>query len=331
MDWTSLRVAAREQLTDDAVALTFEGADWTFQPGQHLTVRRWEGEQEHRRTYSVCSPVGGSLRVGVKVLPGGLVSPWACGLEVGTEVDALPPSGTFGPREGLGEKRFGLLAAGSGITPILSIAATALDEGAQVVLLFGNRTSRDVMFLEELEDLKDRHLARFELVHVLSREEQGSELLTGRMEGERLRQLLETFGRGVDEWYLCGPLGLVTAAREELAGKAPVHSELFYADPVPARPHPEVTGTVVEALLGGRTTTVTLQGDDTVLEAVQRVRPDAPYSCRSGVCGTCRARLVEGTVEMDACYALEPEELAAGVVLTCQSRPTSERLRVEYH
>lgn len=330
MEWFPLRVAAREELTDDAVALTFEGASWDFLPGQHLTLRHWSGEQELRRTYSVCSPVGGPLRVGVKVLPGGAVSPWACGLHMGDEVEALPPSGTFGPREALGGKRIGLLAAGSGITPVLSIAATALAEGAEVVLLFGNRTVRDVMFLEELEDLKDQHLQRFQLVHVLSREDQGSDLLTGRMEGERLAGLLTRFGAGVAHWYLCGPLGLVTEARSLLAGHPSVHAELFFADPVPARPRPEVTGTVVEAVLAGRTSTVSLQPDDTVLDAVLRARPDAPYACRGGVCGTCRARLTEGTVEMDTCYALEPDELAAGVVLTCQSRPTSERLRVEY-
>jgi len=150
------------------------------------------------------------------------------------------------------------------------------------------------------------------------------------MEGERLRRLVATFGAGVDAWYLCGPLGLVTSAREALAGHPQVHAELFHAEPVPARPRPAVTGTVVEAVLGGRTSTVTLQADDTVLDAVLRARPDAPYACRGGVCGTCRARLTEGSVEMDACFALEPEELAAGVVLTCQARPTSERLRVEY-
>lgn len=330
MEFTPLRVAAREQLTDDAVALTFTGADWDFLPGQHLTLRHWYGEQELRRTYSVCSPAGGPLRVGVKVLPGGAVSPWACGLQVGDEVEALSPSGTFGPREPLADKRIGLVAAGSGITPVLSVAATALADGADVVLLYGNRTVRDVMFLEDLADLKDRHLERFQLVHVLSREDQGSDLVTGRMEGERLEALIERFGGGVDSWYLCGPLGLVEEARRVLAGHPSVHAELFHADPVPPRLRPEVTGSVVEAVLAGRTTTVALQADDTVLDAVLRARPDAPYACRGGVCGTCRARLVEGSVEMDVCYALEPDEVEGGVVLTCQSRPTSDRVRVEY-
>jgi ring-1,2-phenylacetyl-CoA epoxidase subunit PaaE len=329
MEFAPLRVVAREQLTDDAVALTFD-ADWPFLPGQHLTLRRWVGEQEHRRTYSVCSPVGGPLRIGAKVLPGGLVSPWVLGLQPGDVVEALPPSGTFGPRGPLAGARLGLVAAGSGITPVFAVAATALAEGAQVLLLYGNRTSRDVMLLEDLEDLKDRYLPRFQLVHVLSREDQGSDLLTGRMEGSRLERLLEVFGVGVDAWYLCGPLGLVSAARELLAGHPQVHAELFHADPVPDRPRPAVSGRVVEAVLGGRTSTVTLQADDTVLEAVLRARPEAPYACRGGVCGTCRARVTQGSVDMDLCYALEPDELAAGVVLTCQARPTSERLRVEY-
>jgi ring-1,2-phenylacetyl-CoA epoxidase subunit PaaE len=329
-----LRVSAREQLTDDAVAVTFEVPDelreeFAFAPGQHVSVRTWVDGEEQRRTYSVCAPVGGPLRVGVKRLEGGAVSGWVCDeLKVGDVIDVLPPLGSFGPREGLGRLRCGLVAAGSGITPVLSIAASVLAAGGEVVLLFGNRTQRDVMFLEDLADLKDRYPTRFVQVHVLSREDQGSDLLTGRIEGDRLRCLVETFAPRVDGWWVCGPFGLVQQAQELLA---PVHVELFHPEAPPERPPSTRTvGTELVAVLGGRTSTTTMSPDETVLEAVLRVRPDAPYACRGGVCGTCRARLTEGEVEMDTNYALEPEELAAGVVLTCQSRPTTDAITVEY-
>ena len=332
-DFHPLRVAAREQLTDDAVAITFEvppalESSYAFEPGQHLTIRRWFDDTEVRRTFSLCSPAGGALRIGVKAT--GLMSSWICSsLAVGDEVDVLTPLGSFGPREPLRGRRIGLIAAGSGITPTFGIASTALAQGADVVLLYGNRTTRDVMLLEDLEDLKDTHLDRIQVVHVLSREAQGSELLSGRMSGERLQRLVETFGQGVEAWYLCGPFEMVAEVRELLPD---AHVELYHPSAGPARApiSQPAGGTEVVAVLAGRTSTAHVDTGETVLDAVLRVRSDAPYACRGGVCGTCRARLVEGKVEMDVNYALEPEEVAAGVVLTCQSRPTSERLVVEY-
>lgn len=336
-DFHPLRVAAVDRLTDDAVAVTFEvplalQEEYAFRAGQHLTLRRWFDGVEVRRTYSVCSPVGGPLRVGVKRT--GLMSTWVCDeLQAGEELDVLPPLGSFGPRGPLQGKRLGLLAAGSGITPLLSVAATALAEGAEVLLLYGNRTSREAMLVDDVADLKDVHPERFQVVHVLSQEQQGSDLVTGRLEGDRLRALVDAFGRGVDAWYLCGPFGLVEGAREVLAeaGATSVHVELFHPEGQPPRPVVQpATGTELTAVLGGRTTTTHLAPGETVLDGVLRVRSDAPYACRGGVCGTCRARLVEGEVQMDVNYALEPEEVQAGVVLTCQSRPTTESVRVEY-
>jgi ring-1,2-phenylacetyl-CoA epoxidase subunit PaaE len=336
-DFHPLRVAAVDRLTDDAVAVTFDvpselAADYAFLPGQHLTLRRWFDDQEVRRTYSVCSPIGGPLRVGVR--KSGLMSGWLCdALSPGEEIDVLTPLGSFGPRGALTGRRLGLVAAGSGITPLLSVAATALAEGAQVLLLFGNRTSKDVMLVEEVADLKDRYPERFEVVHVLSREQQGSDLLSGRLEGERLARLVEVFGHGVQEWYLCGPFGLTEGARKVLAeaGADQVHVELFHPEGSVPRPVVQpAAGTELTAVLAGRTSTTHLAPGETVLEGVLRVRTDAPYACRGGVCGTCRARLVEGEVQMDVNYALEPEEVEAGVVLTCQSRPTTESVRVEY-
>lgn len=338
-----LRVAAADQLTDDSLAITFDVPGelrdtFRFLPGQHLTLRRIVEGEDLRRTYSVCaSALTGPLRVAVKRLDGGVVSGWLVDeLKAGDVLEVLPPAGSFGPRSP-DKRRYGLIAAGSGITPMVSIAATALETGSEVVLLYGNRTTRDVMFLEELADLKDRFPASFQLLHVLSREEQESELLTGRLDRDRLTRILQVLVPvdSIDAWYLCGPFDMVNAAREVLAeqGATDVHVELFHADappPRPPRPPAEAGETSVSALLNGRITTFSMNRDDKVLDALLAVRADAPYACRGGVCGTCRARVVVGQVEMETNYALEPEELKAGVVLTCQAHPLDDELRLEF-
>jgi ring-1,2-phenylacetyl-CoA epoxidase subunit PaaE len=345
-----LRVAAVDPLTGDSAAITFEVPDdlaprFRFRPGQHLTLRRVVDGADLRRTYSVCSSAaGGPLRVAVKRLDGGVFSTWVLdGLRAGDELQVLPPAGGFGPSpDPTRTRRYGLIAAGSGITPVLSIAWTVLDvePHSEVVLVYGNRTSGDVMFLDELSDLKDRFPERLQVLHVLSREEQESPLLSGRIDPERLRRLFATLVPldGVDEWYLCGPFGMVTEGRQTLLDEGVpadrVHIELFHADPPPPRERRADAGgdvATVTVVLHGRTTTVSVERDGpAVLDAVLAVRGDAPYACKGGVCGTCRARCVSGSVEMDVNYALEPDELAAGVVLTCQSHPTSDEVRLEY-
>jgi ring-1,2-phenylacetyl-CoA epoxidase subunit PaaE len=344
-----LRVAAVDRLTRDAAAITFDvpeqlAEEFRFRPGQHLTLRRVVGDQDVRRTYSVCSSAaGGPLRVAVKRLEGGLFSTWVLdGLRPGDELEVLPPLGRFGPPVDPARRRkYGLIAAGSGITPVLSIAWTVLEvePGSEVVLVYGNRTSGDVMFLEELADLKDRFPERLQVLHVLSREEQESELLSGRIDRPRLQRMLDTVLTGIDEWYLCGPFGMVTEGRQTLldAGVDPscVHVELFHADPPPPRerthaPGPGDTATVTVDLHGRRTTLPVEKDGPSVLDAVLALRADAPYACKGGVCGTCRARCIRGSVEMDVNYALEPDELEAGVVLTCQSHPTSDEVELEF-
>ena len=349
--FSTLRVASVDGLTDDSVAVTFDVPEeqaerFRFRPGQHLTLRRVLDGADLRRTYSVCSSAaGGPLRVAVKRLDGGAFSTWATrDLRPGDAVEVLPPAGSFGPHlDPAQARRYGLVAAGSGITPVLSIAASVLDvePGSDVLLVYGNRSQDAVMFVEELSDLKDRHPDRLQVVHVLSREEQESELLSGRLDGDRLRQLADAgllpVG-DVDAWYLCGPFGMVTTARETLVelGAEPgrVHVELFHADAPPPRPPrqgPAQDASTVSVVLHGRSSTVEVDPDrQTVLDAVLARRPDAPYACKGGVCGTCRARVVDGAVEMDVNYALEPDELAAGVVLTCQSRPTTPAVRLEF-
>jgi ring-1,2-phenylacetyl-CoA epoxidase subunit PaaE len=235
-----------------------------------------------------------------------------------------------------------LIAAGSGITPVLSIAASVLRQpGAAVTLLYGNRRAGSVMFADELADLKDTYPDRLQLVHVLSREPQEVELFSGRLDAARLRRLLPAVCGvdGVDHWWLCGPFGMVTAAMTVLAelGVAPgqVHRELFYVEEAPPEPQrhaePAVAGgSVVTVRLDGRSTTTRVDPATPLLDGAQRVRPDLPFACKGGVCGTCRAKVTAGEVRMRRNFALEPAEVAAGYVLTCQSLPVSAEVAVDY-
>ncbi|WP_116948332.1 1,2-phenylacetyl-CoA epoxidase subunit PaaE [Jiangella endophytica] len=348
-----LRVAGVERLTDDAVAVTFAvpaelAADYDFAAGQHVNVALPGGDGT-RRSYSICSPAGsGVLRIAVKRIPGGVFSSHALQtLAAGDEVDVMTPAGRFTPSFRPEQARhYALVAAGSGITPVLSIVSTALETepGSRVTLLYGNRTSSSVMFLDELADLKDRHPDRLQLVHVLSREPGSTELLSGRLDGERLGRVLDTLlpPDTVDDWYLCGPYDLITTARAVLAGRgvdrAHVHAELYHVGDPPPAIRSEVTAArsaavtcAVSASLDGRRTEVTVDDpDETVLEAVLRVRNDAPFACKGGVCGTCRAKVLDGAVTMERRYALEDDEIEAGYVLTCQSHPTTPTLEVDY-
>jgi ring-1,2-phenylacetyl-CoA epoxidase subunit PaaE len=267
-------------------------------------------------------------------------------VRVGDVLDVMTPLGTFTcPTEPDGIRHHVAVAAGSGITPVLSLVTTVLEEEPQgrVTLLYGNRRTDSVMFLEELEDLKNAYLGRFQLITVLSREPQDVDLFTGRLDPERITRLLEAFAPvdTVDEWYLCGPYGLVTGAQELLheAGVdgRQVHHEIFHVAEQET-PRQEVVveegapaAAVVTVNLDGRTTRIEMPTkDETILAATLRARPDAPYSCTGGVCGTCRARLVSGEVRMDRNYALEPEEVAAGVVLACQSHPVTDEVALDY-
>ena len=342
-----LRVSAIDELTDDSLAITFDVPDelrddYAFAHGQHLNIR---GGDDVRRSYSICTPPStGVLRIGVKRLPGGAFSESVVdALRVGDELEVMTPAGRFTTElDPTAAKTYVAIAAGSGITPVLSIVAAILEAepGSFVTLVYANRTSRSVMFLDEVHDLKDRFADRFQIVHVLSRETQDVELLSGRLDGERLRLILETLvpADGVDDWFLCGPQQMVDELRGVLTdlGARRIHTELFHADPVPRAPVAALEdgaegAAAVTIRLDGRGSDFSLRPDDVpVLEAALRVRADMPFACKGGVCGTCRARLVEGTVQMDVNYALEPEEIEKGYVLTCQSHPTSARVVLDY-
>ncbi|MFI9554381.1 2Fe-2S iron-sulfur cluster-binding protein [Nonomuraea endophytica] len=326
-----LTVAAVGRLTDDAVAVTFEER-LPFVQGQHLTVRVFLDGLEVRRSYSICSPAGGPLRIGVKRLPGGAFSEWANSmLKPGDVVEAMPPLGRFTTPLYPEKSRHHLaIAAGSGITPVISLLTTTLEVEplSRFTLVYGNRTAREVMFAEELADLKDTYGSRLNLLHVLSQEPQEAPIASGRIDADKIRTLLPLLGEA-DEYYLCGPIGLVETVRGMLGGGR-VHYELFYAGEPVARAHAVPDGAVFDFTLDGRTTRVHLRDDESLLGAALRVRADAPYACRGGVCGTCRVRLSRGEVTMDQNYALEPGELAAGYRLACQSHPVTEHVTADF-
>ncbi|MCW2878638.1 MAG: putative phenylacetic acid degradation oxidoreductase [Sphaerisporangium sp.] len=347
-EFATLRVARVDRLCEDASAITFDVPDglaeeFAFLPGQSLTLRAIVDGREERRSYSICAPAGAPLRIGVREIPGGLVSTWLVHhLKPGDRVEVLPPSGGFTADLERPDHHV-FIAAGSGITPVLSIASSVLAApGATVTLFYGNRTTRTVMFAEELADLKDVAPARVELVHVLSREPREPELFTGRLDAAKLRVLLPALTpvSDVGHWWLCGPYGMVLDARRVLGelgvpGER-IHHELFYVDEPPPAPVRRVEGpgegaaAKVTVVLDGRATSMVLPPGVTVLEGAQRVRPDLPFACKGGVCGTCRARLVEGEVEMRRNFALEPAEVEAGYVLTCQSVAVSENVTVDF-
>jgi ring-1,2-phenylacetyl-CoA epoxidase subunit PaaE len=343
----ALRVAAVDHLTDDAAAVTFEVPDglaeeFAFAAGQSLTLRRMVDGREERRTYSICAPVGSRPRIGVREIPDGLFSSWLVReLRPGDEVEVQPPSGSFRAAPESGGRHL-CIAAGSGITPMLSIASSVLaNPEAEVTLLYGNRTTGSVMFAEELADLKDRHPSRFELVHVLSREPREVDLFSGRLDADRLRRLLTALVPldDVDHVWLCGPFAMTSAARELLlelgVETRKVHVELFHVDePPPELRHEDVVPTgetsEVTIVLDGRKTTAPMPRGDTILDAAQRTRSDLPFACKGGVCGTCRAKVTTGEVRMRRNYALEEAEVDAGFVLTCQSLPVSPELTVDF-
>ena len=343
-DFHRLTVKRVEPLTEDSAAITLTVPDdlagaFTFAAGQTLTLRRGE----ERRTYSICAPAGSAPRIGVREVAGGAVSSWLVhALKAGDTLEVQAPSGTFTPDLTV-PGRHVLIAAGSGITPMMSIAATVLaaDEKSAVTLLYGNRRSDTVMFADEVADLKDAYPARMQIVHVLSREPQEVELHSGRLDAGRLAALLPAAVDvpAVDHWWLCGPFAMVTDAIEVLralgvdAGR--IHRELFWVgDEPPAEAvhddAPVGEGASLTVILDGRSSTLTLPAGTPVLDGAQQVRPDLPFACKGGVCGTCRARVTSGAAVMRRNYALEQRELDAGYVLTCQALAQTDEITVDY-
>ena len=344
-------MAAVRRDTRDAIVVTFHVPPelrerFAFSHGQHLTLRTNDGGDEVRRSYSICSGVhDGDLRVAIKRVGGGRFSSWAHeALVPGCVIDVAPPEGRFGlPLAAENAHHYLGIAAGSGITPLLSIVKTTLaaEPRSRFTLVYGNRASSTVMFREELQDLKDRYLDRLVLLFVMSREAQDVELFSGRIDRAKCDELLETWidAATLDAAFVCGPEEMTRAATESLAAHGVplerVKSELFLAAPrtgtfVPREFEGDTATCEAYAILDGQRRTFTIEkGKETVLDAGLRQGIDLPYSCKGGVCSTCRVKLVEGEVDMDVRYALEDYEIARGFVLMCQSYPVTDRIGVD--
>ena len=348
-----LRVARIVADTDEACIVSFAVPDelrqtFAFQPGQYLTLRQPVDGQDLRRSYSICaSPDDGELRVGVRKVPGGAFTGWLHDtLRGGDTIDVLPPQGRFVVPAGSGGPRHLLLVAGgSGITPMIAIARHVLahEAATRITLVYANRTSGSTMFKEEIEDLKNRHLARFSLFALFSREPVEAPLNAGRLDVDKMAFLLRTVidARRIEHAFVCGPHGMNDAVQQALlaAGLATerIHIERFGVPPTEADAHlhdarpgdaPEARITIVR---DGTTREVDFRaGTPSLLDAAAQAGLDVPYSCKSGVCATCRAKLIDGRVRMDRNFALDAADLAAGFILTCQAHPLTERVTVSF-
>ena len=353
----TLTISQVRPLTDEAIEVSFKvppelADEYRYDAGQYVALRTTLEGEELRRSYSICqAPTPGRLKVAIKRDLGGLFSTWAIHhLRAGMTLDVMSPEGTFTAQQVLDRPaHYAAIAAGSGITPVLALIESAMSAfpGNRFSLVYSNRTAMDTMFIDELADLKDRYPARLALYHVLTRERRSSELLSGRLDAERVRGILDhlLFAEDVDEWFICGPFDLVQLCRDVLAevgvDASTIRYELFTTGAPTrlagqaGRPVDVDAGADVHTItfrLDGTTGTVTspVHSNESILNAALRVRGDVPFACAGGVCGTCRAVLRSGTVDMVENYALEPEELERGYVLTCQSIPTSETVSVDY-
>jgi ferredoxin-NADP reductase/fatty acid desaturase len=337
-------VASVDRLTDDSVLIRFDVPDdlrdqFAFEPGQHVTVRTDLGGEGVRRNYSICSSAtSDTLAIAVKHIPGGAFSTFAMEqLRAGDTLDLMTPTGSFGtPLTPLATRTYVAVVAGSGITPALSILQTtlAVETESRFTLVYGNRDADSTMFREDLDDLEARYADRLRIIHVRSRDPRHPEHLRGRIDRPKLEQLLPSDPVApVDEWFLCGPVEMVTDLRDLLIqrGTEPdhVHVELFHGYQKP-RVTEDFSPATVAVTLRGRQHDVSLTAGDTVLESALKAGLEAPYACMGGACGTCKAKVLLGSVAMEQNFALSPTDVEDGYVLTCQSHPTSEEVRVDY-
>ncbi|MDO8904370.1 2Fe-2S iron-sulfur cluster-binding protein [Hydrogenophaga sp.] len=344
-----------------AVAITLsippeQRTAFAFEPGQFLTVSASIGGQDVRRSYSISSPRSlltqrGELTLGIRPVEGGVFSNWAASeLKAGDTLKVMPPDGRFTIHKPRALHRVGF-AAGSGITPILSLMASTLEESpdAKFTLVYGNRRMDSVMFNEALQDLKDRYAGRLTLIHILSRQAQEVPLLEGRIDGDKVRAIIASLlpVASMDEVFICGPEAMIEATEAALldAGvrKDRVHTERFTSPTLEALPagvrkavvlgHPAIStdGEVaLTVLLDGKQHAMRMNRNERVLDVALNAGLDLPWSCRGGVCCTCRAKVMEGSVQMEKNFTLEPWETEKGFVLSCQARPTSDQLVVSF-
>jgi len=348
----SLKVAAKQQETRDSVRIAIEVPEelqpaFEFLPGQHLPIQVERDGKRLRRTYSICSEQGHwPIEIGIRVQPGGQFSEFAASeLNVGDALDVMPPNGQFHVNLDKGNSKFYLgFAAGSGITPILSIAKSVLinEPGSRFALFYGNRQQGTTMFIEDLYALKNQFPDRLQLHFVFSQEEQEFGIAAGRIDADKVAELHDRFctGDSPDEAYVCGPDSMITIVTETLVGLGmaadAVHAERFGAPRARVRTAPKKSDVskdlaAVTVIMDGHKKSFDMprQGES-IVDAAAGNGLELPYSCKGGVCATCRTHLREGKVDMETNYGLEPWELEAGFVLACQSRPRSDAIVLDY-
>jgi len=351
----TLRVNDITRETEDCISVAFDvpenlEGEYSFIPGQYLTLEAEIDGEKVRRSYSLCSsPVDGELRVAIKKVEHGAFSGWANEkLTVGTEMQVMTPDGNFNAvPESTSAKNYVAFAAGSGITPVYSIMKSVLEMEPQstFTLFYGNKTSHSVIFKDKIDGLKNLYMNRLEVHHVLSREDQGTDYLKGRIDEEKCIHFSEKFfdAEDVDAYFLCGPEAMINCVSETLqkigVDKSKIHYELFtspnqslgHKTKASSNGESEKITSEVTVILDGDETHFTISSDgNSVLDAALDAGADVPYACKGAVCCTCRAKVLEGSVEMEMNYALEDDEVEDGYVLTCQSHPTSKKLVVSY-
>lgn len=348
----TLSVAAKEKETRDSVRIAIAvpetlREEFDFLPGQHLPIKVETGGKRLRRTYSICSPRGRwPLEIGVRIQPGGAFSEFAAGgLSVGDKIEVMPPNGQFHlDPDATGNRSYLGVAAGSGITPVLSIMASVLESGPgnRFVLFYGNRKQRTTMFIEDLFALKNRFPERLQLHFVFSQEEQEFPVAAGRIDAEKLRELYDHFCNGIDidEAFVCGPdsmIDTVTAALVDIGIPADcVHAERFGAPrrqsgrPLAAAAAGHDTAEITVIMDGHKKSFAMPRNGSNIVDAAAEQGVELPYSCKGGVCATCRTHVQEGEVSMETNYGLEPWEVERGFVLACQSRPVSDEVLLDY-
>ncbi len=348
-----LKILDVRRETDDAISVLLEpGAEladaFAFAPGQHLTFRADIDGEDVRRNYSICVAPGGPLRVGIKRVAGGRFSTWAMEtLKPGGTIETMEPRGHFTWEFAPGKQRNYLcFAGGSGITPILSLieAGLATESDSQFTLLFGNRSSSSIMFLEELAALKDRYLSRFQIYHFLTAEADDIELFNGRLDAARIAEILSSLvdPENIDVAFICGPSAMMdTAERAMIDAGVPadrVLVERFTAERLSAADEQadravaeKAEGLKMQITIDGRRRIVEFHaGAGSILDNAREAGLPAPFACKAGVCATCRAKLVAGEVRMKTNYGLSAEEVARGYVLTCQAVPLGEGVMLDY-
>lgn len=351
-----LQVADLRRETPECVSIALEVPEelkneFAYKQGQNITLRAFLDGEELRRSYSICtSPFENELRVAVKLAPFGRFSTWVnTTLKKGDYVDVLAPTGKFYTELNPSHKKNYLaFAAGSGITPLMSIIKTTLatEPQSSFTLVYGNRNRSNIIFKEELEALKNRYIDRLAIHYILSREKTEAEVYYGRINADKLNQLSEKLINvaKADDIFICGPEEMIFSIKNWLIEKGidqrKIHFELFTTPGQSSAMRKEQLTSPTE--VAGKTSKVTVKLDgisfsfdlpfdgDTILEAALKQGADLPYSCKGGVCATCKARLLEGKVDMDVHYALEQEEIDEGYILTCQSHPRSEEVKVDF-